>query len=120
MTEDRWDICANYKQLATLARKLGLGYSKLDKWMRETNLGYVMSERTLGWQTSHRIDSQLVCDARWIMPWLVRVTQIVLWYILNKDQYFSRDFRALLLTNECIKSMSRSIAQYTAHVGIML
>jgi transposase InsO family protein len=36
------------------------------------------------------------------------------------SQYFSRDFRALLLTNECIKSMSRSIAQYTAHVGIML
>ena len=85
MTEYRWDICANYKQLATLARKLGLSYSTLDKWMRETNLGYSMSERTLGLQTSHRIDSQLVCDARWIMPWLVRVTQRVLWCILNKD-----------------------------------
>ena len=35
------------------------------------------------------------------------------------SQYCSRDFRALLLTNNCIQSMSRSLAQYTAHVGIM-
>jgi len=35
------------------------------------------------------------------------------------SQYSSRDFRALLLTNDCIQSMSRrGLAQYTAH-GIM-
>ena len=35
------------------------------------------------------------------------------------SQYCSRAFRALLLTNNCIQSMSRSLAQYTAHVGTM-
>jgi len=34
------------------------------------------------------------------------------------SQYCSRDFRALLLTNNCLESMSRSLAQYTAHAGI--
>ena len=32
---------ANYKPLATIARKLGMGYWTLDKWMCETNLGCI-------------------------------------------------------------------------------
>lgn len=79
----------------------------------------LFSRRIVGWQTSHRIDRQLVCDtfnytlARQGYPTNIMVDSD------QSSQYCSRDFRALLLTNNCIQSMSRrGLAQYTAH-GIM-
>ncbi len=44
----------------------------------------LLSRRIVGWQTSHRIDRQLVCDAFLIMQWLVRVIQRVSWCIRIK------------------------------------
>ena len=67
----------------------------------------LFSRRIVGWQTSHRIDRQLVCDtfnyamARQGYPMGVMV------HSDQGSQYCSRDFRALLLTNNCVQSMSR-------------
>lgn len=79
----------------------------------------LFSRRIVGWQTSHRIDRQLVCDTfNYAMDRQGYPTGVMV-HSDQGSQYFSRDFRALLLTNDCTQSMSRSLAQYTAHVGIM-
>lgn len=79
----------------------------------------LFSRRIVGWQTSHRIDRQLVCDtlstamARQGYPVGVMV------HSDQGSQYCTRDFRVLLRTNQAIQSMSRrGLAHYTAH-GIM-
>ena len=79
----------------------------------------LFSRRIVGWQTSHRIDRQLVCDAfNYAMARQGYPTGVMV-HSDQGSQYCSRDFRALLLTNDCIQSMSRrGLAQYTAH-GIM-
>ena len=79
----------------------------------------LFSRRIVGWQTSHRIDRQLVCDAfnyamaRQGYPTGVMVHSLAK-QCFSGSQYCSRDFRALLLTNNCIQSMSRR-----GTVGIM-
>ena len=72
----------------------------------------LFSRLIVGWQTSHRIDRQLVCDAFNYAMALQGYPTGVMVHSLAKQcfsgsQYCSRDFRALLLTNNCIKSMSR-------------
>ena len=85
----------------------------------------LFSRRIVGWQTSTRIDRQLVCDAfnyalaRQGYPIGVMIHSLAK-QCFSGSQYCSRDFRSALLTNRAIQSMSRSLAQYTAHVGIML
>ncbi len=67
----------------------------------------LFSRRIVGWQTSHRIDRQLVCDAfNYAMARQGYPTNIMV-HSDQGSQYCSRDFRALLLTNNCIQSMSR-------------
>ena len=72
----------------------------------------LFSRRIVGWQTSHRIDRQLVCDAfhyamaRQGYPTGVMVHSLAK-QCFSGSQYCSRDFRTLLLTNNCIQSMSR-------------
>ena len=72
----------------------------------------LFSRRIVGWQTSHRIDRQLVCDAfnyamaRQGYPMGVMVHSLAK-QCFSGSQYCSRDFRALLLTNNCVQSMSR-------------
>jgi transposase InsO family protein len=67
----------------------------------------LFSRRIVGWQTSHRIDRQLVCDtlstamARQGYPVGVMV------HSDQGSQYCSRDFRILLRDNQAIQSMSR-------------
>lgn len=62
----------------------------------------LFSRDIVGWQTSHRIDRQLVCDAfNYAMARLGYPTGVMV-YSDQGSQYFSRDFRALLLTNNCI------------------
>lgn len=80
----------------------------------------LFSRRIVGWQTSTRIDRKLVCAAfNFALARQCYPTNIMV-HSNQGSQYCSRDFRALLLTNNCIQSMSRSLAQYTAHVGTML
>ena len=73
----------------------------------------LFSRRVVGWQTSHRIDRQLVCDtfnyamARQGYPKGVMVHSLAQ-QCCSGSQYCSRDFRAVLLTNDAIQSMSRS------------
>ena len=76
----------------------------------------LFSRRIVGWQTSHRIDRQLVCDAfNYAMARQGYPTGVMV-HSDQGSQHCSRDFRALLLTNNCIQSMSRrGLAQYTAH-----
>lgn len=85
----------------------------------------LFSRRIVGWQTSTRIDRQLVCDAfnyalaRQGYPKNLMVHSLAK-QCFSGSQYCSRDFRALLLTNYAVQSMSRrGLAQYTAH-GITL
>ena len=67
----------------------------------------LFSRRIVGWQTSHRIDRQLVCDAfNYAMARQGYPTGVMV-HSDQGSQYCSRDFRALLLTNNCIQSMSR-------------
>lgn len=72
----------------------------------------LFSRRIVGWQTSHRIDRQLVCDAfhyamaRQGYPTAVMVHSLAK-QCFSGSPYCSRDFRTLLLTNNCIQSMSR-------------
>lgn len=67
----------------------------------------LFSRRIVGWQTSTRIDRQLVCDA---FNYALARQGYPTNAMVNSDQcsqYCSHDFRALLLTNNCIQSMSR-------------
>ncbi|EEY91745.1 hypothetical protein HMPREF0026_02781 [Acinetobacter junii SH205] len=67
----------------------------------------LFSRRIVGWQTSHRIDRQLVCDAfHYAMARQGYPTGVMV-HSDQGSQYCSRDFRTLLLTNNCIQSMSR-------------
>ena len=67
----------------------------------------LFSRRIVGWQTSHRIDRQLVCDAfNYAMARQGYPTGVMV-HSDQGSQYCSRDFRTLLLTNDCIQSMSR-------------
>jgi transposase InsO family protein len=67
----------------------------------------LFSRRIVGWQTSHRIDRQLVCDTfNYAMARQGYPTGVMV-HSDQGSQYCSRDFRALLLTNDCIQSMSR-------------
>lgn len=67
----------------------------------------LFSRRIIGWQTSHRIDRQLVCDAfNYAMARQGYPTGVMV-HSDQGSQYCSRDFRALLLANNCIQSMSR-------------
>ena len=67
----------------------------------------LFSRRIVGWQTSHRIDRQLVCDAfNYAMARQGYPTGVMV-HSDQGSQYCSRDFRTLLLTNNCIQSMSR-------------
>ncbi len=67
----------------------------------------LFSRRIVGWQTSHRIDRQLVCDAfNYAMARQGYPTGVMV-HSDQGSQYCSRDFRSLLLTNNCIQSMSR-------------
>lgn len=65
------------------------------------------------------IKRQLVCDAFHYAMARQGYPMGVMVHSDQGSQYCSRDFRALLFTNNCVQSMSRSLAQYTAHVGIM-
>lgn len=68
----------------------------------------LFSLRIIGWQTSHRIDRQLVCDtfnyamARQGYPTVVMV------HSDQGSQYCSRDFRELLLTFKACHAVLRS------------
>ena len=67
----------------------------------------LFSRRIVGWQTSVRLDRQLVCDA---LNYALARQGYPLGVMIHSDQgsqYCSRDFRALLLTNDYIQSMSR-------------
>lgn len=67
----------------------------------------LFSQRIVGWQTSIRIDHQLVCDAfNYVLARQGYLTKVMVHSDL-RSQYCSRDFRALLLTNKAIQSMSR-------------
>ena len=67
----------------------------------------LFSRRIVGWQTSHRIDRQLVCDAFHYAMARQGYPMGVMVHSDQGSQYCSRDFRALLLTNDCTQSMSR-------------
>ncbi len=67
----------------------------------------LFSRRIVGWQTSTRIDRQLVCDA---FNYALARQGYPTGLMIHSDQgsqYCSRDFRAVLLTNKAIQSMSR-------------
>ena len=71
----------------------------------------LFSCRIVGWQTSHRIDSQLVCDAfNYGMARQDYPTGIMVYSLAKQcfasSQYCSRNFRALLLMNNWIQRMS--------------
>ncbi len=67
----------------------------------------LFSRRIVGWQTSHRIDRQLVCDAfNYAMARQGYPTGVMV-HSDQSSQYCSCDFRTLLITNNCIQSMSR-------------
>ncbi|MDI6622840.1 IS3 family transposase, partial [Acinetobacter junii] len=67
----------------------------------------LFSRRIVGWQTSYRIDRQLVCDAFNYAMARQGYPKGVMVHSDQGSQYCSRDFRAILLTNGCIQSMSR-------------
>ncbi|WP_180160599.1 IS3 family transposase [Acinetobacter sp. YH12054] len=67
----------------------------------------LFSRRIVGWQTSYRIDRQLVCDAFHYAMARQGYPMGVMVHSDQGSQYCSRDFRALLLTNNCVQSMSR-------------
>ena len=67
----------------------------------------LFSRRIVGWQTSTRIDRQLVCDAFNYAIARQGYPTSVMVHSDQGSQYCSRDFRALLLINDCIQSMSR-------------
>lgn len=72
----------------------------------------LFSRRIVGWQTSTRIDRKLVCDVfNYALACQGYPTNIMVHSLAKQcfsgSQYCSRDFRALLLTNNCIQSMSR-------------
>ncbi len=67
----------------------------------------LFSRRIIGWQTSHRIDRQLVCDT--LATAMARQGYPV-GVVVHSDQgsqYCSRDFRVFLRMNQAIQSMSR-------------
>ena len=67
----------------------------------------LFSRRIVGWQTSTRIDRQLVCD---VFNYAIARQGYPKNLMVHSDQgsqYCSRDFRALLLTNDAVQSMSR-------------
>lgn len=67
----------------------------------------LFSRRIVGWQTRHWIDRQLVCDAfNYAMARQGYPTGVMV-HSDQGSQYCSRDFRTLLITNNCIQSMSR-------------
>lgn len=67
----------------------------------------LFSRRVVGWQTSHRIDRQLVCDTFNYAMARQGYPKGVLVHSDQGSQYCSRDFRTVLLTNDAIQSMSR-------------
>lgn len=67
----------------------------------------LFSRRIVGWQTSTRIDRQLVCDAFNYASARQGYPTNAMVHSDQGSQYCSRDFRALLFTNNCIQSMSR-------------
>lgn len=67
----------------------------------------LFSRRIVGWQTSTRIDRQLVCDAFNNASARQGYPTNAMVHSDQGSQYCSRDFRALLFTNNCIQSMSR-------------
>ncbi|BBF77788.1 mobile element protein [Acinetobacter ursingii] len=67
----------------------------------------LFSRRIVGWQISHRIDRQLVCDAFHYAMARQGYPMGVMVHSDQGSQYCSRDFRTLLLTNNCVQSMSR-------------
>ncbi|MDC4265495.1 IS3 family transposase [Acinetobacter baumannii] len=76
-------------------------------WLYLCVLLDLFSRRIIGWQSSHRIDRQLVCDAfNYAMASQGYPTGVMV-HSDQGSQYCSRDFRALLLANNCIQSMSR-------------
>lgn len=67
----------------------------------------LFSRRIIGWQTSHRIDRQLVCDT---LATAIARQGYPVGVMIHSDQgsqYCCRDFRALLRINQAIQSMSR-------------
>lgn len=67
----------------------------------------LVSRRVIGWQTSHRIDRQLVCDTLTAAMARQGYPVGVMIHSDQGSQYCSRDFRILLRTNQTIQSMSR-------------
>jgi transposase InsO family protein len=67
----------------------------------------LFSRRIVGWQTSHRINRQLVCD---VLTAAMARQGYPVGVMIHSDQgsqYCSRDFRVLLRENQAIQSMSR-------------
>lgn len=74
-------------------------------WLYLSVMLDLLSRPIVGWQTSHRIDRQLACDAfNYAMASQGYPTGVMVHY----DQG-SHDFRTLLLTNNCIQNMSRKL-----------
>lgn len=67
----------------------------------------LFSRRIIGWQTSIRMDRQLVCDAFNYAMARQGYPRGVMVHSDQGSQYCSRDFRALLLMNHSTQSMSR-------------
>ena len=67
----------------------------------------LFSRRIVGWQTSHRIDRQLVCEALTAAMARQGYPVGVMVHSDQGSQYCSRDFRIVLRDNHAIQSMSR-------------
>lgn len=67
----------------------------------------LFSRRIVGWQTSKHIDRHLVCDAFNYAMARQGYPRGVMVHSDQGSQYTSNDFKALLLTNGAIQSMSR-------------
>ncbi len=76
-------------------------------WMYLCVMLDLFSRRIVGWQTGHRIDRQLVCDAFNYAMARQGYPNSVMVHSDQGSQYCSRNFRAILLTNNSIQSMSR-------------
>ena len=76
-------------------------------WLYLAALKDLCTKQVVGYNLNERMTAQLVCNA---LTMVIRNQKPPQGLIVHSDrgsQYSSRDFRALLLTNNCIQSMSR-------------
>lgn len=80
----------------------------------------LFSRLVVGWSMKSRMTTDLVLDALLMALWRRKPKNKVLIHSDQGSQYTSHEWQAFLKQHNLECSMSRSLAQYTAHAMIML